>query len=78
MSCNVGHRHGSDPVLLWLWHRPAAAVQTGPLAQELPYAAGAAIKKERKEERKEGRKEGRKVDLKLHSLNSEARLPRLN
>ena len=24
MSCGVGHRHGSDPALLWLWHRLAA------------------------------------------------------
>ena len=24
VSCGVGHRHGSDPLLLWLWHRPAA------------------------------------------------------
>ena len=24
MSCGVGHRHGSDPKLLWLWCRPAA------------------------------------------------------
>ena len=25
MSSGVGHRCGMDPVLLWLWHRPAAA-----------------------------------------------------
>ena len=25
MSCGVGHRHRSDPSLLWLWCRPAAA-----------------------------------------------------
>ena len=25
MSCGVGHRHGSDPELPWLWCRPAAA-----------------------------------------------------
>ena len=24
VSCGVGHRGGSDTVLLWLWHRPAA------------------------------------------------------
>ena len=24
VSCGVGCRHGSDPMLLWLWHRPAA------------------------------------------------------
>ena len=26
MSCGVDHRCGADPALLWLWHRPAAAV----------------------------------------------------
>ena len=24
LSCGVGHRHGSDPILLWLWCRPGA------------------------------------------------------
>ena len=24
MSCGVGHRRGSDPELLWLWHKLAA------------------------------------------------------
>ena len=24
VSCGVGHRQGSDPVLLWLWRRLAA------------------------------------------------------
>jgi len=45
MSCGVGRRHGSDLVLLWLWHRPAAVVPIRPLAWEPPYAAGAALKK---------------------------------
>ena len=31
-------------VLLWLWHRLAAAARIRPLAWELPYAAGAALK----------------------------------
>ena len=44
MSCGVGHRHGSDLMLLWLWRRPAATTPIGPLAWELPYAAGAALK----------------------------------
>ena len=22
LSCGVGHRHGLDLVLLWLWHKP--------------------------------------------------------
>ena len=42
MSYGVGHRHGSDLMLLWLWGRPAAAALIGPLAWEPPYAAGAA------------------------------------
>ena len=42
MSCGVGHRRGSDPMLLWLWCRPAATAPIGPLAWEPPYAEGAA------------------------------------
>ena len=42
MSCGVGHRHCSDPALLWLWCRPVAAAPIQPLAWEPPYAAGAA------------------------------------
>ena len=50
MSCGVGHRRGSDLVLLW--HRPAAAVPTGPLAWEPPYAAGVALRKTKKKKKK--------------------------
>ena len=39
----VGRRCGSDPVLLWLWCRPAALAPTGPLAWEPPYATGMAL-----------------------------------
>src|SRR5512136_595540 len=42
LSCGVGCRRGSDPALLWLWHRPVATALIRPLAWELPYAAGAA------------------------------------
>ena len=42
MSCGIGRRHSSDPVLLWLWRRPAATAPIGPLAWEPPYAAEAA------------------------------------
>ena len=35
-----------DLALLWLWHRPAAATPIPHLAQELPYPAGVALKKE--------------------------------
>ena len=40
----VGHRCSSDPMLLWLWRRPAAVVPIGPLAWELPCAVGLALK----------------------------------
>ena len=45
MSCGVGHRHGSDPTLLWLWLRPEATPWIRSLAWEPPYAAGAALKR---------------------------------
>ena len=35
-------------MLLWLWCRPAAVSLIGPLAWELPYAAGTALKKKKK------------------------------
>ena len=60
MSCGVGRRHGLNPLLLWLWCRPAVA-PIRPLAWELPHAAGAALnrqKKERKKERKKKKKAG--------------------
>ena len=44
MGCGVGHRCGSDLVLLWLWPRPAAAASIQPLVWELPYATGMALK----------------------------------
>ena len=51
MSCGVVRRHGSDPMLLGLWHRPAAAAPIQPLAWELPYASGMALK-HKKEKKK--------------------------
>ena len=33
-----------DLALLWLWCRPVAVAQIPPLARELPYTAGAALK----------------------------------
>ena len=41
-----------DPVLLWLWHRPAATTPIQPLAWELPYAVSAALKKKKKKKDK--------------------------
>ena len=45
MSCGVGHRRGSDPVLLWLWRSLAAIALIRPLAWEPPYAVGVALKR---------------------------------
>ena len=51
MSCGVGHRYGSDPELLWLWHRPAATAPAPirPLAWEAPYAVGATQEKAKRQ-----------------------------
>ena len=40
VSCGVGCRHGLDPALLWLWHKPVSTAPIRPLAWEPPYAAG--------------------------------------
>ena len=48
----MGRRRGSDPALLWLWCRVAAAALIRPLAWDLPYAAGAGIKKKKKKKKK--------------------------
>ena len=45
VSCGVGHRRGSDLVLLWLWCQMTATAPIGPLAWEPPYATGVAPEK---------------------------------
>ena len=45
VSCGVGCRRGLDLVLLWLWRKPAAIAPIQTLAWEVPYATGAALKK---------------------------------
>ena len=54
LSCGVGCR--CDPVLMWLWHRPAAVARILPLPRELPFAADAALKSQKKKKRKRKRK----------------------
>ena len=70
MSCGVGHRHGLDPALLWLWCRLVAIAPTRPLAWEPPYAAGAAQRNSKKtKKKKEKKKEEEKKRLTiLHDL----------
>ena len=48
MSCGVGHRHGSDPALLWLWCRLVTIALIRSLAWEPPYAIDAALEKTKK------------------------------
>ena len=43
VSWGTGRRHGLDPALLWLWHRPVVTTPVQPLAWELPYAADVAL-----------------------------------
>ena len=47
MSSGVGHRHSSDPALLWLWQRLAATALIRPLAWEPLYAMGTALKRQK-------------------------------
>ena len=53
VSCGVGCRRGSDPVLLWLWCRPVATSPIRPLAWEPPYAAEAAQEMAKKQTNKQ-------------------------
>ena len=54
MSCGVGCRLGSDPILLW--PRPAAAAPIQPLAWEPPYAKDMSLKKKKERERERNSK----------------------
>ena len=56
VSCGVSYSCGSDPELLWLWHRPATTAPIRPLAWEPPYAAGAALEKAKKQKNKQTKK----------------------
>ena len=48
MSCGVGHRLTLGPAMLWLWHRLAAVAPVQPLAWQLPYGTGVALKRKKK------------------------------
>ena len=63
MSCAVGHRHSSDLIWLWLWHRPGAAAVIQPLAWEPPYAMGMALKRPKQKTNKQKKKEKKHNDV---------------
>ena len=50
VSCGIGSRHSSYLVLLW--PRLAAVALIQPLAWELPYAVGVALKSQKKKKKK--------------------------
>ena len=56
MSCGAGRRHGLNPMLLWLWHRPVAIAPIRHLAWEPPYAARAAQRNSKKTKNKKTKK----------------------
>ena len=51
VSGGVGHRHGSDPTLLWRWSRLVATALIRPLAWESPYAMGVALEKAKRQKK---------------------------
>ena len=51
MSCGIGCKRGSDPMLLWC--RWAGTAMIRPLAWEPPYATGAALKRQTKQNKKQ-------------------------
>ena len=67
----MGCRRGLDPVLLWLWRKPAATAPSGPLAWKPSYATGAALEKAKRQKRKRKEKKKKKKEgnvLKWHTV----------
>ena len=62
VSCGVAHRCGLDLALLWLWCRSAATAPIQPLAWEPPYAAGAALKRQKNKNKKKQKAKQKKRD----------------
>ena len=58
MSYAVGHRHGSDPAMLWLLCRPVVVAPIQPLAWEPPYAMGVALEMAKRQKKKKMLKPG--------------------
>ena len=63
VSRGVGCRRGSDPFLLCLWCRLAAAALIGPLVWELAYATGMALRRQKFKTNKQTNKKKRKENL---------------
>ena len=61
VGCGMGCRRGLDPMLLWLWHSPAAVALIRPLAWELPYASRVALKTKKKKKKKKPKKKNSQI-----------------
>ena len=76
MSCGVGHRHGSDPTLLWLWHSLVATALIRPLSWEPPYAAEAALEMAKRQKKKKKKKiTARKPSVGFTGLSNDSLAP---
>ena len=60
MSCGVGRRRSSDPVLLW--HRLVAMAPIRPLAWETPYAVEAALEMAKRPKKEKNRKKKKYIE----------------
>ena len=61
VSCGVGRRSHSDPVLLWLGCKPAAVAPIQPLAWEPPCATGVALNKQTRNHENDKLEESKEV-----------------
>ena len=69
VSCGVSHRNGSDPVFLWLRHRPVATALIRSLTWEPPHAMGVALEKTKRQKKKKRKKERNATECSAHSKN---------
>ena len=74
MSCSAGHRCSSDPVLLWLWCRLAAAALIQLLAWKFPYAAGVALKKAKNKNKTKRKKKKKQINKQTNKKNKLTKL----
>ena len=65
MSFDVGRRHSSNPALLWLWCRPADVAPIRPLAWEPPYAAGAALKRQKNKKHTDTTRQFKELEMQM-------------
>ena len=57
----MGHRCSLDPVLLWLWCRPADEAPIGPLAWEPPHAVDASLESKKNQKTKNKKQKNKKT-----------------